>query len=70
MVNVFADFYETLCSNSDGDSPQSARVNEETDTHGNEGVPEFTMEELETALRQLRTGKAADVVGIVAEMLK
>eukprot|EP00959_Pyramimonas_sp_CCMP1952_P171900 3591799-Pyramimonas_sp.AAC.1 len=33
-------------------------------------IPEFSMEELRTALQQLKAGRSTDTCGIAAEMLK
>ena len=66
IADVFATFYEHLYKDSDKHSDTTQTHNDNTD----DCIPAFTSQELGKALGQLKTGKAADSNGIVAEMLK
>ena len=66
IADVFATFYEQLYKDSDKHNDTTQTHNENNDDR----IPAFTAQELGKALGQLKTGKAADSNGIVAEMLK
>ena len=61
IADVFADFYESLYNSAHPQQqpPQTQRE-----------IPHFTDDELNTALLQLKRGKAADTHGIRSEMQK
>ena len=67
IVEVFAQFYEDLYRSRR--NPASACPGSKLDAVSS-GVPKFDAEELESGLRSLKSGKAKDSKGFVAEMLK
>eukprot|EP00973_Karenia_brevis_P065793 9143239-Karenia_brevis.AAC.1 len=63
IAEAFATFYEQLYT--------SKRVNSHSsDNIVSAGSISFQNEELRTALRKMKNGKAKDTAGVVAEMLK
>ena len=78
------DLNEKHDHDNDNDNPNdSEQNNQHDDVDGRNGarrgqgqnkfkdaIPEFTAEELQKAIGQLKTGKAKDKKGLVAEMLK
>ena len=65
IVDVFASSYETLYAKRVADPSQSR-----TKKSSNYVIPPITTQEVEKQLMSMKNGKAADVVGIVAEMVK
>jgi hypothetical protein len=61
IADVFATFYERLYADPHRHGCQDI---------GTAGIPSFTFSELSKGLKQLKTGKAADTSGLLAEMLK
>ena len=85
IANIFATFYEDLYKRrepqdrnnntncSDAVTPDPTN----NDTHQNDnknnpadGIPPFSLEELQQSIGQLRNGKCKDTSGIIAEMIK
>ena len=62
IADVFASFYEQLY--------EDKNKTKLMDLNRDERIEEFSLTELTTALKQLKTGKAADANNISAEMLK
>ena len=68
IADIFADYYETLYAR----AHEPADTTTTTATNHNHTTPidQFTLQELDTALKQLKNKKAPDKSGIIAEMLK
>ena len=64
IMDIFAKFYEDLYSSKLGRDESEAA----TPTHS--AVPPFTEQDIIEALQKLKSGKAKDAKGLVAEMLK
>ena len=68
IADTFAEFYGQLYRDLQHDSG-SNQQNTRADA-SRARIPEFSIEELRTALWQLKTGRSTDTSGIAAEMLK
>eukprot|EP00959_Pyramimonas_sp_CCMP1952_P264372 5528443-Pyramimonas_sp.AAC.1 len=68
ITDMFADFYELFYT------PPASNVPEQrgdpTVNHITALIPPFTQQELDKTVKDLKTGKANDKSGIVAEMIK
>ena len=65
IAEVFACFYEDLYK-----STCSGRSEQTYDSSDSGSIEPFTLDELTQALKTMRSGRARDASGIVAEMLK
>ena len=69
IADVFATFYEELYRR----RPQESDANTITNTIDNnahDDIPPFSLQEIDKAIHQLRSGKCKDTNGLIAEMLK
>eukprot|EP00959_Pyramimonas_sp_CCMP1952_P390246 8177494-Pyramimonas_sp.AAC.1 len=66
IADVFADFYSKLYSDLNCDAGSNNPEKDDTSTAATSVSP-FSMLELQTALQQMKKGKAADSKGIVVE---
>ena len=69
IADIFATFYEELYTSTRSESDRPAQ----NETHNDDEritIPPFTMQELERELKNLKSGKASDQKGIIAEMVK
>ena len=69
IADIFATFYEELYTSTRSESYRPAQ----SETHNDDEritIPPFTMQELERELKNLKSGKAGDQKGIIAEMVK
>ena len=79
IVDVFGEFHKRLYEDNEKDDSEH-EVNDDdnysnTDVHNNDteetaGIPEITIEELQTAINKLKKGKSPDSNGIRAEDIK
>ena len=65
IAEVFACFYEELYA-----SRRADRRAESYAATGEGKIPAFTIDELRIAIKQMRLGRARDMSGIIAEMIK
>ena len=63
IADIFADFYEKLYASQVNQQSQHERC-------GGSEIPQFTCQELEVSIRELKNGKARDGAGVFAELIK